>query len=71
MIWVFPSGKPSTLYDDTNPDWAPSLNLGGAPEQEPTSSLSRYERVVQRREKRMRLDACEGLLSLSKVLPAL
>ena len=23
----FRSGKPAALYDDTNPDWLPSLNL--------------------------------------------
>ena len=45
---ILPSGKPSQLYDETNPDWAPSLNLGGAPEQPESSSLvSRYKRVQQ------------------------
>ena len=60
------SGKPSLLYDETNPDWAPSLNLGGAPEPESTS-LARYERVQQRREKRRRFDVCEGLHSFAEV----
>ena len=58
-------GKPSSLYEETNPHWAPSLFLGGAPE--PTASApSRYERVVERREKRKRLDACHTLLQLSQ-----
>ena len=28
----FMTGEPSDLYDETNPDWAPSRYLGGAPE---------------------------------------
>ena len=46
------SGKPSLMYDDTNPNWAPSLNLGGAPEQEPTASVNRYERLLRGKTRR-------------------
>ena len=60
-------GKPSSLYDDTNPAWAPSIHLGGAPKQERRATVSRYERMAQRREKRRRFDADDGLLSLSQV----
>ena len=28
----FITGEPSDLYDEPNPDWAPSRYLGGAPE---------------------------------------
>ena len=64
---VLPVGKPSPLYEETSPDWAPSLLLGGAPQ--PKASVpSRYERVVVRREKRRRLDACDGLLQLTQVI---
>ncbi len=55
------------MYDGTNPDWAPSLHLGGAPKDDSMESVSRYQRVVQRKEKRRRLYACDALLSLSEV----
>ena len=65
------SGQPSQLYDDSNPDWAPSLELNmgwvGSNDQPAHCSQSRYERIQQRREKRRRVEACEGLLSLSEV----
>ena len=63
------SGQPSQLYDDSNPDWAPSLNMGwvGSNDQPAHCGQSRYERIQQRREKRRRVEACEGLLSLSEV----
>ena len=48
-----------------------SLHLGGAPEEEPIEAVSRYQRVVQRREKRRRVDACDALLSLSEVVIAI
>ena len=67
---VFSLGKPSPLYNETSPDWASLLHLGGAPEEEPIEAVSRYQRVVQRREKRRRVDACDALLSLSEVVVA-
>ena len=54
-------GKPSPLYNETNPDWAPTLLLGGAPE--PCLSTSRYERTVQRAKKRKRQDTDDTFLS--------
>ena len=58
-------GQPAQLYDELNPDWAPSLQLGWELIQ-PESS-SRYERNQQRRDKRRRLEACEGLSEVSAV----
>ena len=58
------SDKPSLLYDDSSPDWVPSLHLGGAPELESTSLASaadRYQRAVQRRVKRRIIDDCDAL----------
>ena len=50
----FVSGSPSALYDENNPDWAPSLNLGC--ESISTHSIEakseRYERAVVRSRKR-------------------
>ena len=49
-------GKPSALYDSTNPDWAPSLHLGGAKEPKKDLAISRYDRIVERETKRKKLD---------------
>ena len=59
----------SQLYDDSNPDWASSLNMGwvGSNDQPAHCGHSKYEGIQQRREKRRRVEACEGLLSLSEV----
>lgn len=45
-------GKPSDLYDKNNPDWAPSLHLGGAPEPPSNLAQERYERAALISEKR-------------------
>ena len=37
----FVSGMPSSLYDESNPDWAPSINLGHG--NHPPSSRERYD----------------------------
>ena len=64
----FISGEPSDLYDETNPDWAPSRYLGGAPE--PASAAEeRYQRTMKG--KRKRIDACETLLSLSTMVSSI
>ena len=44
----FTSGKPAKLYDTTNPDWAPSLNLWHC-EAKTGDSLSRHDRATKRR----------------------
>ena len=41
------SGKPAELYDEQNPDWIPSLNMGY---QCKTGSLVRFERAKKRTE---------------------
>ena len=47
----FLSGAPSTLYDVTNPDWAPSLNLGydSVGDHTVQASTTSYERAIKRR----------------------
>ena len=47
----FLSGAPSTLYDVTNPDWAPTLNLGydAVDDHTTRASTERYERAIKRR----------------------
>jgi len=39
-------GKPCTLYDENNPDWAPSQHLRGAPEKLTTVAGERHTRAV-------------------------
>ena len=48
----FINGEPSKLYDNTNPDWAPTLKLGYVVDASPAGCASgndRYERAVKRR----------------------
>eukprot|EP00795_Rhopilema_esculentum_P011845 gene11845-2385_t len=48
----FISGCPSLLFDDINPDWVPSLQLGYGKERNSSSDQSdcdRYERVIKRK----------------------
>lgn len=49
----FLSGKPSELYDDKNPDWVPSVNLG---HNEMRCDPERYERAKRREAKRRKLN---------------
>ena len=52
----FVLGSPSTLFDESNPDWAPSLNLGYDSESMNSTSMKaktgRYERAVEKARKR-------------------
>ena len=50
----FVSGSPSALFDEKNPDWAPSLNLGYDSESMDSieAKSGRYERAVGRSRKR-------------------
>lgn len=43
---LFFPGKPSILYDTTNPDWAPSLNLGHNNSSNAASAVDRFERKM-------------------------
>lgn len=51
----FTSGKPAKLYDTTNPDWVPTLNLGHY-EAKTGDSLIRHDRAVGRATKRRKLN---------------
>ena len=51
----FTSGKRAKLYDTTNPDWVPTLNLGHC-EAKTGDSLSRHDRAVGRATKRKKLN---------------
>ena len=68
MIRVYCVGKPSLLYDECNPDWAPSRHLGGAPEQESQASVGRYERAIQRREKRKISEVCDHIFYVGSLV---
>ena len=56
------SGKPSALFDFTNPDWAPTLNLGHAKVAE--TDLTRHQRLVDRKERDRTRTAAASLLEL-------
>lgn len=60
------SGKPSTLYDATNPDWAPTVKMGhGKVDQQSTRHVvDRYKRSQGRVVKKQRVDATKALLQL-------
>ena len=56
----FVSSKPTSLFDETNPDWVPSLRMGyedNCSAQE--SSCVRYQRLEERRKRKRDLDAAE------------
>ena len=55
-------GKPSSLYDTSNPDWVPLKRLGGAPESTTVIAEGRYERTLQREEKKKLCEASEPIL---------
>ena len=64
----FRSGKPAVLYDNTNPDWLPSFNLGHSKKLEPSKTAA--ERWERRRARTAtgtdtsRTEAAEALLTL-------
>ena len=62
----FISGKPAALYDDTNPDWLPTLHLGHSKKPEPSKKAA--ERWERRRARMAsdtsRFEAAETLLTL-------
>ncbi|XP_046856171.1 uncharacterized protein LOC124449281 [Xenia sp. Carnegie-2017] len=57
----FATGKPSALTDQTNPDWAPSQNLGHTYVEK--VDVDRYARISERNEKRKRSESIETVLS--------
>ena len=59
MSYLHVIGRPSSLYDTTSPDWAPSLLLGHDSAPEAKLSSERYERSVRREVKRRRLELAE------------
>ncbi len=51
----FINGKPACLYDESNPDWVPSLKLGYGKKRSCLAS-SRYERAMERNVKKKKND---------------
>ncbi len=51
----FINGKPASLYDESNPDWVPSLKLGYGKKRSCLAS-SRYERAMERNVKKKKND---------------
>ncbi|KAI0234766.1 hypothetical protein LSAT2_014870 [Lamellibrachia satsuma] len=68
-LFVF-NCKPASLYDKTNCDWTPTVNLGHdkfKPSFGATSS-SRYERTIDHAANKSRLDTANTLLSMQSIL---
>ena len=66
MFALYFLGKPSSIYDKDNPDWAPSQKLGYDCNKVKESSQERYNRAQERVEKRRRSEGAIALLELSK-----
>ena len=58
-------GEPSSIYDKTNPDWAPNQNLGYDFRGVSASRQERYKRAQEKSEKRRRGECASALLELS------
>lgn len=54
FCFVFLSGEPAKLYDKSNPDWAPTQNMGHTKSvvNVDAAALSRHERASERAKKR-------------------
>ena len=66
MFALYFLGKPSSIYDKDNPDWAPSQKLGYDCNKVKESSQDRYNRAQERVEKRRRSEGAIALMELSK-----
>ncbi|XP_062576036.1 uncharacterized protein LOC134237904 [Saccostrea cucullata] len=60
----FVTGKPSSLYQDCDPDWAPSKNLGHQKSQPVQPTPDRTIRIKGRVEKKKYFEAARSLISL-------
>ena len=60
----FISGKPAYLYDDTNPDWLPTLHLGHTKKRSSSEASERWARKRARQDTAKTLAAAEALVSL-------
>ncbi|XP_013393134.1 uncharacterized protein LOC106160908 [Lingula anatina] len=62
----FVDGEKAYLHDRLNPSWLPTLNLGYTACTVPESAMRRYERAVQRKERKKLSDAAPSLSSPKK-----
>ena len=60
------SGTPCQLFEDNNPDWAPSLNLGYSQPCHTTQSSTRYDCLQSRKRRRQVDDSNEEECGLSE-----
>ncbi|KAI0237042.1 hypothetical protein LSAT2_012488 [Lamellibrachia satsuma] len=60
----FLSGKPCSLYDDTNPDWAPTVGMGNEKLKLPEIRQKRHHRSAKRETMKEASAAAESLLLL-------
>ena len=64
--WHF-IGKPISLYDETNPDWAPSVKMGHEKLTSPDMQQKRHKRVEKREVKKQASTAAQSVLLLQHV----
>lgn len=58
------------MYDETDPDWAPSKLLGYETPRSPSKAAIRHERLLNRKDARKKTEAAMSLLELSTYLQA-
>lgn len=61
----FRSGKPAMLYDNTSPDWIPTLKLGH--DELKAGDTSRHDRAIERATKRRKLSEEQAIAEEERV----
>ena len=61
------TGKPASLYDETNPDWAPTVKMSHDKLTSPDMQQKRHKRVEKREVKKQASAAAQSLLLLRHV----
>ena len=64
QMYTFFTGKPASLYQQTMPDWVPSIAMGHEKLKSPQSEKKRHDRTVKREAKNKATDAAQSLLLL-------
>ena len=64
QIYTFFTGKPASLYQQTMPDWVPSIAMGHEKLKSPQSEKKRHDRTVKREAKKKATDVAQSLLLL-------
>ena len=60
-VILFCTGKPSSLYQQTMPDWVPTVAMGHDKLKSPQSEKKRHDRSEKRESKKKATDAAHAL----------